>query len=230
MNIPTIKAAEKVGFENVAKLVRAAGVTSPVMGTPSLALGAYEVMPVELAEAYTIFANQGVHLKRAFVTAIRDRQNKVVYTHRPEGNRVLDERVAFIMTNLMEEVMRSGTAAGARSNGFKVPAAGKTGTSRDGWFAGYTSNLLTVVWIGYDDNTEFEMEAARSALPVWTNFMKRAIALRQYSQTKAIRPTEGIGEGEHRSGQRTSCGPDCPSRLEYFIPGTQPKSTCDHFV
>ena len=81
---------------------------------------------------------------------------------------MLDQRVAFIMTNLMEEVMRSGTAAGARSRGFTVPAAGKTGTSRRGWFAGYTSNLLAVVWIGYDDNAEFELEAAKSALPVWT--------------------------------------------------------------
>ena len=146
MNIPTIKVAEKTGYEKIATFVRATGIRSPITGTPSLALGSYEVMPIELAEAYTVFANRGVHVKRRFVTSIRDRGNHVVYTHQPQGNPVLDPRVAFIMTNLMEEVMRSGTAAGARSKGFTTaPAAGKTGTSRDGWFAGYTSNLLTVV-------------------------------------------------------------------------------------
>ena len=139
------------------------------MGTPSLALGSYEVTPIELAESYTIFANNGMHVKRSFVTSIRDRTNRVVYTQQPQGNQVLDERVAFIMTNLMEEVIRSGTAAGARSKGFTDSCRRERPDIRgDGWFAGYTSNLLTVVWIGYDDNAEFEMEAAHSALPVWT--------------------------------------------------------------
>jgi penicillin-binding protein 1B len=229
MNIPTIKVAEKVGFEKVADLVRAAGVKSPLMGTPSLALGAYEVMPIELAEAYTVFANKGVHLQRAFVTSIRDRKNKVVFTHQPQGNQVVDERVAYIMTNLMEEVMQSGTAAGARSKGFKVPAAGKTGTSRDGWFAGYTSNLLTIVWIGYDDNAEFELEAARSALPVWTNFMKRAISLRQYSDTKPFEAPKGVVKVNVDRHTGLLAGPGCASRVEYFVPGTQPKTTCSHY-
>jgi penicillin-binding protein 1B len=229
MNIPTIKAAEQIGFEKVADLVRSAGVSSPVMGTPSLALGAYEVMPIELAESYTIFANKGVHVQRAFVTSIRDRRNRVVFNHQPKGNRVLDERVAYIMTNLMEEVMRSGTAAGARSDGFKLPAAGKTGTSRDGWFAGYTSELLTVVWIGYDDNTEFELEAARSALPLWTRFMKKAHSLRQYAGAKPFEAPKGLVKVNIDPYSGQLAGPDCPAKVEYFIPGTQPKTTCDHY-
>lgn len=228
MNIATIKAAERVGYEKVASLVRSAGIRSPVMGTPSLALGSYEVTPLELAESYTIFANHGVHVKRSFVTSIRDRKNRVVYSHQPQGNPVLDERVAYIMTNLMEEVMRSGTAAGARSKGFTVPAAGKTGTSRDGWFAGYTSNLLTVVWIGYDDNAEFEMEAAKSALPVWTTFMKRAHSLRQYADAKAFETPKGIAKVNIDPNSGLLAGPDCPSRVEYFVAGTQPRSTCQH--
>ena len=85
-----------------------------------------------------------------------------------------------------------------------------------------------MVWIGYDDNTEFEMEAARSALPVWTNFMKRAIALRQYSQTKPFDPPKGLVKANIDPYSGLLAGPDCPSRLEYFIPGTQPKTTCDH--
>ncbi|HYP09554.1 MAG TPA: PBP1A family penicillin-binding protein [Bryobacteraceae bacterium] len=229
MNIPVIKVAEKIGFEKVANVARSAGIKSPIMGTPSLALGSYEMMPIELAEAYTIFANKGVHIERAFVTSIRDRKNKVVFTHQPKGSPVLDERVAFIMTNLMEEVMRSGTAAGARSKRFTVRAAGKTGSSRDGWVAGYTSKLLTVVWIGYDDNTEFEMEAARSALPVWTTFMKRAHALRQYGDAKPFEAPKGIVKVNIDPHSGLLAGPSCPSRVEYFIPGTQPRSTCDHY-
>ena len=199
MNIPTIKVAEQIGYERVAELVRSSGIRSTVLGTPSLALGSYEVTPVELAESYTVFANKGVHVKRSFVTSIRDRMNRLVYTHQPQGNVVMDQRVAFIMTNLMEEVINSGTAAGARSRGFTIPAAGKTGTSRDGWFAGYTSKLLAVVWIGYDDNAEFELEAAHSALPVWVNFMKRAYRLREYSQCFRIRGAQRRRSGGHRS-------------------------------
>ncbi len=228
MNIPTIKVAERIGYEKVARLVRAAGVRSPVMGTPSLALGSYEVTPIELAEAYTMFPNKGVHVKRNFVTSIRDRKNSAIFTHQLEGNQVVDERVAFIMTNLMEEVLRSGTGAGARSEGFQVPAAGKTGTSRDGWFAGFTSNLLTIIWIGYDDNTEFELEAAKSALPVWTAFMKRAHRLRQYSDAKAFDAPKGLVKSTICPLSGLLAGPNCPENLEYFIAGTQPKDTCDH--
>lgn len=229
LNIPTIKVAEKIGYDKVASLVRASGVRSPVMGTPSLALGSYEVMPIELAESYTVFANNGVHVKRSFVTSIRDRTNHVVYTQQPQGNQALDPRVAFIMTNLMEEVIRSGTAAGARSRGFTAPAAGKTGTSRgDGWFAGYTSNLVAVVWIGYDDNAEFEMEAAQSALPVWTAFMKRAVALRQYANTKPFDSPKGVVRVDIDPESGLLAGPSCPARAEYFIAGTQPKTTCPH--
>jgi penicillin-binding protein 1B len=229
MNIPTIKIAEMAGYESVAQLVKDAGISSPVVGTPSLALGSYEVMPLELAEAYTIFANQGIHVNRSFVTSIRDRRNRIVFAHRPQGNKVLDERVAFMMTNLMEEVMRSGTGAGARARGFQAPAAGKTGTSRDGWFVGYTSELVTVVWIGYDDNAEFELEAAHSALPVWTNFMKRAHALRQYSDARAFAPPKGLVRVDIDPYSGMLADEDCPlTAPEYFLAGTEPQEFCDH--
>ena len=228
MNIPTIKVAEKIGYEKVAAIVREAGVKSPVMGTPSLALGAYEVTPLELAEAYTIFANNGVHVPRSFVSSIRDHNNKVVYNHQPQGNQVLDDRVAFIMTNLMEEVIKTGTAAGARSRGLTIPAAGKTGTSRDAWFAGYSSKLLAVVWIGYDDNSEFELEAAKAAMPAWVNFMKRAHSLRQYADVKPFEAPKGVVRVNIDPYSGLLAGPECPARVEYFLAGTQPRTTCDH--
>ncbi len=99
---------------------------------------------------------------------MRVQDGKVLYKNKSDSKPVLDPRVAYLMTNLMEEVLRSGTAAGVRARyGFNVPAAGKTGTSHDGWFAGYTSELLCVVWVGFDDNRELDLEGAHSAAPIW---------------------------------------------------------------
>ena len=227
MNIPTIKLAEKVGFKNVVDLVKAAGIESPIEPTPSLALGAYEVSPLEIAGAYTIFTNGGAHLKRSFVSSIRDRKNKTVYTAKPEQNQVLDPRVAFIMTDLMSEVLRSGTGAGVRSRGFTLPAAGKTGTSRDGWFVGYTNNLLCAVWIGYDDNAELNLEGAKSAMPVWVEFMKRAHNLHQYANPKPFVMPEGVVRASIDPTTGGLANEYCPSaRTEVFLTGTQPRSTC----
>src|SRR5207237_7845998 len=101
-----------------------------------------------------------------------------------DSDRVLDPRVAFIMTDMLQEVMRNGTAAGVRARGFKLPAAGKTGTSHDGWFAGYTSQLLCVVWVGFDDYRELGLEGAKSALPIWTEFMMEASRIDPYRHAK----------------------------------------------
>ena len=96
------------------------------------------------------------------------------------------------MVSMLEEVMRTGTAAGVRWRGFTVPAAGKTGTSHDGWFAGFTSDLLCIVWVGFDDNRELNIEGAHSALPIWTEFMKRAIKFRQYADAKTFSAPDGV--------------------------------------
>lgn len=230
LNIPTIKVAKDVGFQPVVDVARAAGILSPLQATPSLALGSYEIPPVEIAEAYTIFSNQGMHVKRHWMSSIRDGANRQVYVHKPEANQVLDRRVAWLMTNMMEDVIRAGTAASVRSRGFTVPAAGKTGTARDGWFAGYTSNLLAVVWIGFDDYADLDLEGSKSALLVWTEFMKRAHALRTYSDTKPFPAPEGLVKVNVDTTTGLVAGEECLNvRTEYFIPGTQPKTPCgDH--
>ncbi|HET8547201.1 MAG TPA: PBP1A family penicillin-binding protein [Bryobacteraceae bacterium] len=227
LNIPTIKVAEKTGYENVVRLARAAGMNEKMLPTPALALGAYEVTPLEIANAYTVFANGGRFVSRNLVGSIRDRNNRIIYTAKPEQHETLDPRVAFMMINLMEDVIGSGTAAGVRSRGFTHPAAGKTGTSRDGWFAGFTSNLLAVVWIGYDDYSDLRLEGSKSALPVWTEFMKRAHDLPQYRDTKPFTPPPGVVKVaiDPYTGLRAVQG--CASRVEYFIDGTQPKGYSD---
>jgi penicillin-binding protein 1B len=227
LNIPTIKAAEQVGYESVAGLAKAAGIRSTLYGTPSLALGSYEVPPIEVAEAYTIFANSGTHVARHWVSAIRDRSNRTVFTQKPQENQALDPRIAYIMVDLMEDVIRSGTAAGVRSRGFSVPAAGKTGTARDGWFAGFTSELLCVVWVGYDDYRELPLEGAKSALPVWTEFMKRAHKRRQYADAEAFKEPPGIVKVSIDPETGLLAGDFCEPRTELFVAGTQPRERCE---
>jgi penicillin-binding protein 1B len=161
---------------------------------------------------------------------VRARNNETIYTRKPESHPVLDPRVAYMMVNLLEEVTRSGTAAGIRSRGFTVPAAGKTGTSgseRDGWFAGFTSELLCIVWVGFDDNRELGLEGAKSALPIWTEFMKRALEYKEYKNTKPFDAPDGIVtlEIDPLSGQPATAS--CPTRRqEVFIAGTQPLDSC----
>jgi penicillin-binding protein 1B len=222
LNVATVKVGEMVGFNNVAALARRAGL-SDVNATPSIALGAYQATPLDLARAYTIFANGGVRVQPTFIAAIDDRKGAQLYRRSSETKGVLDPRVAFLMVDMLQEVMRSGTAAGVRSRGFRLPAAGKTGTSHDGWFAGFTSQLLCLVWVGFDDYRELGLEGARSALPIWTEFMLQAARYKQYGNAKPFAPPSGVmNEGvDLESGQVCPGGP-----VSYFIDGTQPSSEC----
>ena len=135
--------------------------------------------------------------------------------------------MTYLMVSMLEEVMRTGTAAGVRSRGFMAPAAGKTGTSHDGWFAGFTSDLLCIVWVGFDDNRELNIEGAHSALPIWTEFMKRALTIRQYSDAKPFQAPDGVVtiNVDPLSGMLAT--PGCPEQTpEVFIAGTEPVSAC----
>ena len=161
LNVATVKVAEMVGYDNVVAMANRAGMNYRIQPTPAVALGAYEITPLEAAGAYTMFANQGVYVKPSFLTLIRSQEGKVVYRNQVEQKQVLDPRVAYLMTSMMEEVLRTGTAAGVRARyNLNFPVAGKTGTSHDGWFAGYTSELLCVVWVGFDNNEELDLEGA----------------------------------------------------------------------
>ncbi len=227
INVPTVKVAEAVGYGAVEDLAQRAGMNLNIQPTPAIALGAYEVTPLEIAGAYTIFPNLGTYVKPNWVGLIRDRQGTVIYSHRPVRKEVLDPRVAYLMINLMEEVLRSGTGAAVRGRGFLLPAAGKTGTSHDGWFAGFTSKLLCVVWVGFDDNRELNLEGAHSALPIWTEFMKRAHQYREYRNVREFTAPDGIVsvEVDPLSGQLATRG--CPApRMEVFVAGSQPLESC----
>ncbi len=227
MNVPTVKIAEEVGYEAVVELARNAGMNLHIKPTPAVALGAYEVTPLEIAGAYTIYPNRGVYLKPNWIKIIRDEGGKTIFTAKPDSHPVLDPRVAYMMVNMLEEVLRTGTGAGVRSRGFLLPAAGKTGTSHDGWFAGFTSKLICVVWVGFDDNRELNLEGAHSALPIWTEFMKRAHQYREYRGVRDFAAPDGVVSVEVDPATGQLASPSCPGvRTEVFIAGTQPVEVC----
>jgi penicillin-binding protein 1B len=227
MNIPAVKVAEMVGYDKVAETARAVGLNLDIKPTPAIALGAYEVMPIEIAGAYTVFPNGGVLRKPGYIKTIRNQDGRGIYQAQPQEKQAIDPRVAYLMTNMMQEVMRTGTGAGVRSRGFLLPAAGKTGTSRDGWFAGFTSKLICVVWVGFDDNRDFKLEGARSALPIWTEFMKRAHQHREYRNVHEFEAPEGVVTADIDADTGLLATPGCPHvRSEVFIAGTQPVEAC----
>jgi penicillin-binding protein 1B len=227
LNIPTVKIAEKVGYKNVLDLARRAGLTMDTYATPAIALGSVGVTPIEMAGAYTIFADNGVYVKPNYIEEIRDQRGSSIFQNTLEKRTVLDSRVAYMMTNLLEDVLRTGTGAGVRSRGFALPAAGKTGSSHDAWFAGYTSKLLCIVWVGFDDYRDIKTEGALAALPIWTEFMKRAHMHREYRNVTGFDAPDGIvsAEIDPESGELATSA--CPTyKTEVFIAGTQPVQVC----
>jgi penicillin-binding protein 1B len=206
-------------------MARSAGFSQDIQPTPAVALGTYECTPLEIAAAYTVFANQGVYVQPHLVSHVRGDGGARIYSHRPVTHRVLTPQVAYLMVNLLEEVLRSGTGAGVRARGFTVPAAGKTGTSRDGWFAGFTTDLLCVVWVGFDDHRDLKLEGAKSALPIWTEFMKQAVTL--MGRPKAFQRPSGIQTAQVDAVSGQLATPECPAvRSEVFITGTLPVEFC----
>ncbi len=231
LNIATVGLAEQVGYENVAALGRAAGV-SLARATPSVAIGAYAATPIDMAGAYTVFANNGVHLNPWMLDSVRSPNGDIIADFAPEARQVLDPRVAFLTQSMLEGVLNFGTAAAVRAHGFAAPAAGKTGTDHDAWFAGYTSNLLCIIWIGNDDYTDIKLQGAQAAAPIWADFMTRATHLAQYSDTKPFTPPDGVEilRIDKATGQRAD--DTCPTGnvSVAFLDETAPQGTCSHMV
>jgi penicillin-binding protein 1B len=228
LNVAAVEVAQDVGYNRVVDMAHAAGMNDKIEPTPAVALGSYDVTALEAAGAYTVFANGGQYVKPSFISLVRAQNGNTLYKNKTEKKQVLDPRVAYVMTSLMEEVLRSGTAAGVRAKyKFDVPAAGKTGTSRDGWFAGYTSELLCIVWVGFDDNRDLDLEGAHSAAPIWAEFMKRALGFREYRDVKPFRAPDGIVTIDIDPLSGMPATPQCPSvRPEVYIAGTQPVGLC----
>jgi penicillin-binding protein 1B len=188
-----------------------------------------------MAGAYTVFANNGVHLKPWMLASVRNAGGDIVADFAPEAKQVLDPRVAFLTQSLLEFTATYGTASAVRVHGFTAPAAGKTGTEHDVWFAGYSSNLLCIIWVGNDDYTDIShglthpLQGADTAAPIWAEFMNRAIKLPQYSDMKAFTPTEGVQLVRIDMATWLPADDSCPKDYTLaFLNGTVPGSTCSH--
>ena len=234
LNIATIGLAELVGYENVAALARSAGIAN-ARGTPSVAIGTYNATPIDMAGAYTVFANNGVHLKPWMLASVRNANGDIVADFAPEAKQVLDPRVAYLTQSLLEYAASYGTAAAVRGHGFSAPAAGKTGTSHDAWFAGYSSNLLCIIWVGNDDYTDISsglshsLQGADTAAPIWAEFMNRAIKLPQYSDMHSFSAPDGVEQVRIDKNTWLPADDSCPEDYNLaFLDGTVPANTCSH--
>jgi penicillin-binding protein 1B len=223
LNVPAVHLAEMVGYDKVRDLAVTAGFSNQLEPTPAIALGAYVATPLEVAGAYTIFADRGEYVAPRCIVAVADAVGRTVWNNPVRTHRVLDSRVSYLMVSLLESVINNGTGAGVRARGFHLPAAGKTGTSHDGWFAGFTSSLLAVVWVGYDDDRDLNITGAQSALPLWTEFMKRATGLAIYKTSQPFNQPEGIETAEIDNLTNLVARADpALTHSEVFIAGTEP--------
>ena len=223
LNIATIKFAEKTGYAKVTDLAQRLGLNEKIKPYPAMAIGSFEITPLEMVRAYTAFANGGVLAELTPIVALKNSEGKPVTIKHAQPRRVLTPQIAFLVTSLLQSVMDDGTGAGVRARGFSLPAAGKTGTSHDGWFAGYTPDLLCIVWVGFDDNRELNLSGAQSALPIWTEFMKKAARLRPLSGKEFAIP-DGVLQVEiDPATGMPATERSLRKEKEYFIKGTEPK-------
>jgi penicillin-binding protein 1B len=225
-NIVAIKTAEATGFDRVAALWKRVAVGTPALAVPSIALGVFEASPLEMATAYTLFTNGGsIRPLQAISRLVVGDKTTLI---KPEPLRpIARPEPTYLVTNMMRSVINEGTAAQVRSNGFTIDLAGKTGTTndqRDAWFVGFTPELLTVVWVGFDNNQPIGLSGAQAALPVWMSFTKRALAARPDMPFTA---PEGLVSAEIDKDTGQLATPACPrTMIETFLPGTEPREHC----
>jgi len=228
LNVATVKVAELIGYGRVVQVARQMGLGNNIRATPAVALGAYEMTPVDVAAGYTAFGQGGVRAEPEFLHSIMSANGTVLERTTPDTHAVLDSRVAYLVTSLLKDVLNKGTGATVRARGFSLPAAGKTGTSRDGWFAGYTSNLVTVIWIGFDDNRDLGLAGGVAAAPIWADFMKKATVLPGYRNVKDFDMPEGVQSVMIDPESLELATPNCPAtREEVYVGGSAPTEFCE---
>lgn len=220
-NVITVELAERIGISRIARLAEKAGLSRPP-SYPSMALGVGEATPLQMASAYTMFANNGRRVAPVLYKRIVNSTGTTVSSITADSREVITPQIAYVMTSMMQDVLDRGTGTRVRQMGFRGMAAGKTGSSRDGWFVGYTPNLVCAVWVGFDDNSDLGLTGGNSAAPIWGEFMLRALRLRpdlggEFTDpgdiTKVdIDPTTGLVAQADAQG----------IRHELFIHGTEP--------
>jgi penicillin-binding protein 1B len=225
-NIPAVRAAITAGVPNVIKTAASIGVESRLEPYPSISLGSFEVTPLEIAYAYSVFANLGVKAEPISILAVATRDGRLE-NREVKMKRVAPASVCYIMNDMLKDVFEYGTAAKARSLGFRRPFAGKTGTTsnyRDAWFIGYSPRILSLVWIGFDDGRTTRMAGGDACIPIWTAHMNRIGGL---IPEVAWRLPDDIVDTEIDPDSGLLATPYCPRiRTEIFVSDTEPISVC----
>ena len=223
-NIYAVHTVLDVGAQKVIDLARLLGITSPLKPMPSLALGTYPVSPYEMAVAFGILANQGIKVEPTAIVRITDALGNPLYEANPLQTSVVDAGYTYVLTNLLQSVFEEGGTGYRVADLMKRPVAGKTGTTdTDAWMVGYTPELATAVWVGYDRDRKVDSIESRKAAPIFAEFTENALEAVPPKQfpipdnvvTVAIDPISG------------KLGGDCPhTRYEAFVKGTEPTEIC----
>jgi len=224
-NVVTVKILQEIGIDYAVSYAMNMGITSPLVRTLSLALGASGVTLQELVQAYGVLANQGQKVSPFFIKKIVDRTGNVFEETKVQPEQVIDPRIAFITTHVMQDVVTSGTGTRVRSIG--RPVAAKTGTTndtRDAWFIGMTPSLITGVWIGFDQEASLGSQevGGRAAAPIWLYFMEKAL---QNTPVESFPVPEGIVFEKINPKTGEPAGPSEKGTNEAFLLGTSPSST-----
>ena len=228
LNVATMKVAEMIGYARIADLWKERmKITKSVKAVPSVALGSFEASPLEMATAYEVLASGGFRREPFSINRASTEDGTTFELGAggtPSTTRVVRQETTYLVTRMMESVLNEGTGAAARSMGFTVEAAGKSGTTndtRDAWFAGFTPDIVTIVWVGYDDNSPVNLPGSRAALPIWVEFMKSAVA--GLGNRGFLPPEEGVVfvNIDKATGKRAN--PNCGKVFsEAFLVGTEP--------
>jgi penicillin-binding protein 1B len=226
-NVATARLGQQVGIERVVDMAHRLGITSPLPPVPSLALGAADLSPLELARAYATIANGGVRPEVRTFEDLVDANGEVRERRAIAFERVLDPATSFLGVSLLAGVVDRGTGRALRSGGLTGPVVGKTGTSddsNDAWFAGFTPELVVVVWVGFDEPRGMKLPASRLALPVWLHFVREATG-GDIRGDFAPPPGVVVADVDPETGALALAR--CPRRRpEYFLEGTEPTDTC----
>lgn len=228
VNTAAVRLAFELGLPAVIETARSAGITSPLSPAPSMALGSYEVTPMELAYAYATIASGGIRYAPFPLSSVTTADGERIVNKSAVGKQAVDPRAAYITAYALQGVLDRGTARSAKTlGGIYFPAAGKTGTTdgnRDSWFVGFTSGVVCAVWVGYDSGGDTKLSGAEGALRIWTRFM-RAVYPKMGPLPMKMPEGVEIAVIDPETGYRATSA--CPQTLqEAYIKGTAPTQTC----
>ena len=227
VNVPTVRVAVQAGLDTVVAAAHAAGIASRLRGYPSLALGAFETSPMEIASAYCALADEGVRVEPNAIAGVTDATGKVLERRETPLRRVLPPDAVFLVDSLMQGVVNRGTGGGVRSRGVQGVLAGKTGTTNDGrdaWFIGFSPKILAAVWVGFDDNRGLNLSGSQAAVPIFTDFIK-GVPSNLLSDAFPAPADIVTAEIDPETGLLVT--PFCPQTMtEVFLSGTAPNRYC----